>query len=323
MPDNPQAPTAPWFPLADHRLIALSGRDAVAFAHAQTMNDVASLADGEWQWNGWLTPKGRVIALFALLRLDADTVWVLLPDADADALVAQLRRFVFRSKVAIAVRDDLRVSGRLQASDLASGNHFVRGFPAGMSTDMSADTIELDLSGDLGSDHPGRSLRIGPGEQTPDGIDMEHSDPKKSGPAQWRRADLEHGWPRLDASQTEQWTPQQLSLERLRAYSVRKGCYPGQEIVARTHFLGQAKRGLALLRSAAPLTPGAELRSPDAKADARIGTIVSTAGDIALAVVSLDLQDTLPRTNESPAGGGASWDMPTWSIQPLRDGLAR
>ena len=59
--------------------------------------------------------------------------------------------------------------------------------------------------------------------------------------------DLEHGLPRLPASQAEHWTPQQLSLERLGAFSVKKGCYPGQEIVARTHFLGKAKRGLALL----------------------------------------------------------------------------
>ncbi len=313
MPDNPQTPKASWFSLSDHRLVALSGRDAVAFAHAQTMNDVAALADGEWHWNGWLTPKGRVIALFVLMRLDADTVWLLLPDADPDAFAAQLRRFVFRSKVAIAVRDDLRIAGRRQASDLASGNHFVRDVSAGLPAGNRSETIELDMSGDLGPHLPGRSLRIGPA------IDMEHSDPKSSDPERWRRYDLEHGWPRLDASQTEQWTPQQLSLERLRAYSVKKGCYPGQEIVARTHFLGQAKRGLALVHSPTPLTAGAELLSGDAKA----GTVVSAAGDIALAVVSLDSQTTTLQTNESPAVDGASRDMPSWSIRPLRAGLAR
>ncbi len=321
MPDNPQTPMAPWFPLSDHRLIALSGRDAVAFAHAQTMNDVAALADGGWHWNGWLTPKGRVIALFALLRLDTDTVWLVLPDADADAFIAQLRRFVFRSKVMIAIRDDLRVTGRLQASVLASGNHFVRDFSTGHAIETGSETIELDMSGELAADHPGRSMRIEPAVEMPlDGIDMEQSDLKKSGPEQWRRVDLEHGWPRLDASQTEQWTPQQLSLERLRAYSVKKGCYPGQEIVARTHFLGQAKRGLALVRSAPPLAPGAELMST---VDTKIGTVVSTAGDIALAVVSLDLLDATLQTNESPAGGGASCKTSAWSIQPLHTGLAR
>ncbi len=331
MPDNPQTPKASWFSLSDHRLVAISGRDAVAFAHAQTMNDVAALRDGEWHWNGWLTPKGRVIVLFALLRIDVDTLWLILPDADADAFATQLRRFVFRSKVAIAVREDLRVSGRLQASGLASGNHWARDFSSGNPGESARQTIELDLSGDLGCGEPGRSLRIGASVEMPvdsidperpdlERLDLEQADMEQSDPenacalAQWRRADLEHGWPRLEASQAEQWTPQQLSLERLRAYSVKKGCYPGQEIVARTHFLGQAKRGLALIRSAMPLAVAADLSS----ADTKLGTVVSTAGDTALAVVSLDLQDARLQTNESPAVGGASWN-----IQPLRAGMAR
>lgn len=302
MPDNPQTSQSTWFAMLDHRLIALSGRDAVAFAHAQTMNDVAALRDGDWHWNGWLTPKGRVIALFALIRIDADTLWLVLPDADADTFVAQLRRFVFRSKVAISVRDNLGIAGRLRASDLASGGHWV-GAPD--------EAIELDLSGDLDDDHPGRSLRIGPAVAAPaDAATL----------VAWRRSDLEHGWPRLDPTQSEQWTPQQLSLDRLHAFSVRKGCYPGQEIVARTHFLGQAKRGLALIRTATPLAAGTELSLDGTVA----GTVVSTCGDMALAVLPLDLPPLVHApTNESPAGGGASWREAFWRIEPLRAGLAR
>jgi folate-binding protein YgfZ len=298
MPDNPQTPNTPWFSLYDHRLVVLQGRDAVAFAQAQTMNDVGLLRDGDWHWNGWLTPKGRVIALFALLRIDADTLWMIVPDADADALVERLRRFVFRSKVGLSVRDDVRVAGRLRASDLASGNHWA-GDPAS--------AIELDLSGRLDADHAGRSLRLGPG------VDAE-SDPAAL--ETWRRADLAHGWPRLEPSQSEQWTPQQLSLDRLQAYSVKKGCYPGQEIVARTHFLGQAKRGLGLLRTTPPLSPGAEV-SVDGTAT---GTVVAVGGDLALAVLSLGASSPADaiQNDESPAGGGASWVR-----LPLRDGLAR
>ncbi|MEQ1511236.1 MAG: folate-binding protein [Lysobacteraceae bacterium] len=295
-----------WFALSDHRLMALCGRDAIAFAQAQTMNDVAGLRDGEWQWNGWLTPKGRVIALFAVVRLDSDTLWALLPDADADEIATQLRRYVFRSKVTITIRDDLRVAGRLRASDLASGNHWA-GTPA--------DAIEMDLSGDLGGGHPGRSLRIGPSAGA-----SEYAAALEA----WRHADLEHGLPRLDAHQSGLWTPQQLSLDRLRAYSVKKGCYPGQEIVARTHFLGQTKRGLALVRTTTPLSAGTELSSAGAVA----GTVVSSCGDTALAVLPLEFNPqavdstaTGPQsgqTNESPAAGGASW----W-VRPMRTGLAR
>jgi len=79
--------------------------------------------------------------------------------------------------------------------------------------------------------------------------------------ARWRAEDLVHGLPRLDAAQSEQWTPQMLSLERLRAFSVRKGCYPGQEIVARTHFLGKQKRELVLLRGDAPFEAGGDIAS--------------------------------------------------------------
>lgn len=311
MPNNPQTSSTSWFALPDHRLMAVNGQDAVAFAQAQTMNDVAALRDGEWHWNGWLTPKGRVIALFVLIRLDANTLWMVLPDADAEVIAAELRRFVFRSKVAITVRVDLHMAGRLRASDLASGNHW---------TGEPTDAIELDYSGDFGNGYAGRSLRIAASAaacEDPAGVEA------------WRRADLEHGWPRLHASQSGLWTPQQLSLDRLRAYSVKKGCYPGQEIVARTHFLGQAKRGLALIRTAMPLSAGAELTSDDTV----VGTVISACSDTALAVLPFDLHPQAtdnrtidiqaidlraPQTDESPALGGASW-----RIEPLRTGLAR
>src|SRR5690606_25505940 len=95
--------------------------------------------------------------------------------------------------------------------------------------------------------------------------------------ARSRACDLAHGLPRLDAEPAGQWTPQQLSLDRLRAYSVKKGCYPGQEIVARTHFLGQAKRGVVRLGADRRITP-AEVFAPDAP-DRALGTIASTAGN--------------------------------------------
>jgi hypothetical protein len=290
MSDNPHLSQTPWFPLYDHRLVALSGRDALAFAQAQTMNDVGALADGQWHWNGWLTAKGRLIALFALIRIDAHTVWLVVPDADADDLATRLRRFQFRSRLAIEVRDDLRIAGRLSASTLASGNHWVGSVEDG---------IELDLSGRMDGGMPGRSLRIGP---------ELHPGANAALVARWRSMDLAHGLPRLDPSQAEQWTPQQLSLERLQAFSVKKGCYPGQEIVARTHFLGQAKRGLALVRSDAPLEAGMDLPL----GDQTVGTVVSACGDLGLAVLPLDLN------GESPSMAGASW-----RFEPLHGGLAR
>lgn len=288
MPDNQQLDLTTTFALTDHRVIALTGRDATAFSQAQFMNDVDAIAVGHWQWSGWLTPKGRVIALFALLRIADETVWLLLPDAEPATIVAALRRYVFRSKVAIAVREDLKVSAAHVAPEQAHGARLAR---------PSADVVEMDLGADGGP----RRLRIGD-DAGDDALRL----------ARWAAFDLQHGLPRLPATQVEQWTPQQLSLERLAAFSVKKGCYPGQEIVARTHFLGKAKRGIALLQADAPLAPGAEIRDGDAMLGSVIASASADGHHVGLAV--------LPRERTavaSAAGGIAVREL------PLSEGLAR
>ena len=284
MPHNPPPAPGDELLLPDHRVLVLSGRDATAFAHAQFMNDVAGLPVGNWQWNGWLTPKGRLVALFALLKRDEQMLWLLLPDAEPAELATALQRFVFRSKVTLEGRADLVVSGsfsppvrasRAQFSEVGSG-------------------VELDMGAEGGP----RALKIeASADSTADGSDR------------WRAADLEHGLPRLPPSQSGQWTPQQLSLDRLRAYSVKKGCYPGQEIVARTHFLGQVKRGLALFEAGAPLAEGDEVRD----GEHALGPIVSSADRLALAVVPL----------EREANAALSAEGIVLHERPLRDGLAR
>ena len=282
-------PTPAASALPDHRVIALAGRDAVAFLQAQAMNDVAALADGQWQWNGWLTPKGRIVALFAVLRRDPETLWLLAADADPQALAEALRRFVFRSKVAISVRDDLLVSGAFAAPMRAR---------AAVAAELDDGRVELDLGGDGGP----RTLWIGPAAVAADGATV----------ARWQAFDLAHGWPRLPPSQQGTWTPQQLSLERLPAFSVKKGCYPGQEIVARTHFLGQAKRGLARLRCSVAVAPGARVLHDGHP----IGEVVAAAADDgrdALAVVALERRD----------GSPLQVDDATATTLPLLDGLAR
>ena len=264
MPDNPTSVESPALPLTDHRLLALTGKDALAFAQAQFMNDVTALADGAWQWNGWLTPKGRMVALFALLKLDAESLWLLLPDYSPDALAEGLKKYVFRSKLALTPRPDLQVTGIWDAASEPALREFRR-------TDQ--DVISLDWPSARRID-----IRPAPAAVTPsDDAAVTH----------WRETDLRAGIPRLVESQSAQWTPQQLSLDRLRAYSVKKGCYPGQEIVARTHFLGQAKRGLAVLETGDEATPGDEVLADDRP----IGTVIASAGRIAQAVLPLKPTD--------------------------------
>ena len=276
------------FALPDHHLVTLRGRDAAAFAHAQFMSDVAALADGQWQWSGWLMPKGRVIALFALLKADAETIALVLHDADPAQFAAQLQRFVFRSKVAIET-GELEVGGSFEGHADAGGARAA----------MAPDGFAFDFGGDGGP----RTLWAGPRLEAVEDA---------GACARWAAFDVAHGLPRLPESQAGQWTPQQLSLDRLRAYSVKKGCYPGQEIVARTHFLGQAKRGLVLFECDAPLAAGQQVMDQERA----LGTIASAATSagrhLALAVLPLD----------APTAAAAV-DGHSLRPLPLRDGLAR
>lgn len=274
--------------LAGFAVVEVEGRDAAAFLQAQSMNDVAALAPGRWQWNGLLTPKGRVMALFALACVADGRFLMVLPDADPVDLVTHLRRFVFRSKLTLTPS-----TGWVAAAGPAAAT----GDTCAIAGDPDHG-YALDFSGEGGhrwlwllpSTHPALVA------------------PDPAGDAAWRDSDLAHGLPRLTGAQCEAYTPQMLSLERLGAFSLKKGCYPGQEIVARTHYLGQAKRGLVRLRGRG-LVAGQPV-----EADGQpVGSLASTngAGTEALAVLALEADGPL-------ASGGQPCTRET-----LLPGLAR
>lgn len=272
-------------PLPEAAVLSLDGADAIAFAHAQFASDVVALASGHWHWSCWLNPKGRVIRLFLLARIDDSQLLLILPDGDATPLAEQLRRFVFRRKLRIEARADLSVEACLERS-IADGNRI--GDDAGR------------WLFDLGTPALARTLAVTPADNdTP-------VTPAAS--AAWRQIDLRMGLPRLSPDQREQWTPQQIGLDRLAAYSVRKGCYPGQEIVARTHFLGKAKRSVRLLELSDAAQPGDEV----CREQQAIGSIASVATGLALAVLPLEGEEDGLTVRGQPA-----------RVTELLEGLAR
>jgi folate-binding protein YgfZ len=284
-------------PLASWQVLEVTGSDATAFLQAQLMNDVRALAPRHWQWSGWLTPKGRLIALLALVALDGHRYWLLAPDFPAVDLATRLQRFVFRSKLTLLAREDLCAFAEF---DFAAASEHSSADPS-----MLVGEVESGLALDFSTDHAQRTLwlqpRVDKSDSTPGPI------PDAAAERRWRALDLAHGLPRLIAEQSERWTPQMLSLDRINAYSLKKGCYPGQEIVARTHYLGQPKRGLVRIAGDG-LQVGAEIR-----ADTRVlGTIVSCVDAEALAVLSAERPD-------------AGWDCAGAPCRelPLLDGLAR
>lgn len=288
MPDNLPVSEPVFNALPELAVVALSGIDACVFAQAQFANDVLALVPGHWQWNCWLSPKGRVLAVFALLKRAPEELLLIVPDYQGDSLPLALQRFVFRRKLTIRPRNDLVASGAFAA------------VPQGPTAQIA--TFDEHLLLDFGGAGGARSLRIG----------SQVAASNESFVQRWRQYDLRHGMARLPAGQLDRWTPQQLSLDRLHAYSVRKGCYPGQEIVARTHFLGKAKRGLALFEAAGPLAAGDTIEA----AGREVGEIVSatTEGSASLALAVLPL-DREPR--ELQTGGNTLIGI------PLLPGLGR
>ena len=275
--------------LPDHTLARLCGPDALAFAQAQFANDVKLLSDGHWQWNCWLTPKGRVIAIFVLARINGTELLAVLPDVPATNFAQALSRFIFRRKVHIEACTDIKIAANFASPSQATGAHLAH--------------VEDCWEFDVGNRTIPRTWRLAPSAAV--------GDADAAMLARWKAVDLAFGLPRLDEPAREQWTPQQLSLERLHAFSMKKNCYPGQEIVARTHFLGKSKRGLALFSADIPPKPGEQLFD----GDTQIGSIISTAlapAAIALAVVSLEAMPGRPHAGQARL-----------EPQPLIDGLAR
>lgn len=260
------------------QLLQLHGTDAAAFLHSQVMSDAAALADGQWQWSGWLTPKGRLVAFFALYRRTAGDWLLWLPDGGAQALREQMQRFVFRSKVTLQVREDLQVIGRF----------------TGDGTDNTAGVAALPVipaASDAGTDDPPSArLVLADGREAVIATGNDAVDPQTL--ARWQLADLAAGIPYIgaDGPASGQFVPQWLSLQQLQAFSVKKGCYPGQEIVSRMHFLGQSKRAAFRLRGpGTPPPPLARVLSAEGRALGEIAW-ASANGDgwLALAVLNAE-----------------------------------
>ena len=206
------------------RTITLTGPDAASFANAQFSSDVLALPPGRWQWSGWLDPKGRVRALLQIARPGDERLVVVPRGGDGEAIANDLRRFVFRSKVKIVVSDMLRASD----GDALDDMH-----------------VREDESGAILFGEGDASVRIG--------------DATNDGDA-WIARHIEKGYAWLPDEALDALLPPALSMERLGAVSFNKGCFPGQEIAARLHYLGGHKKHLHVVTSDRALLAGHSLR---------------------------------------------------------------
>jgi hypothetical protein len=234
-------------PVTDLGLMAVSGEDAARFLHGQLTNDVEHLGAGEARLAGFCTPKGRLQATFLIWR-DADTVWLQLPRAIQAPLQKRLSMFVMRSKAKLrdatdedAVAAVIGVGGAKGEAALAAQGLALPG--AAYATSTSERGTVIRLADAFGAP---RYLWLTSPDNGQAALPALAQDLALGGNAAWQLAAIHAGVPQVTAATQEQFVPQMINFELLGGVNFKKGCYPGQEIVARSEYLGKLKRRTSL-----------------------------------------------------------------------------
>ncbi|MSR14677.1 MAG: folate-binding protein [Gammaproteobacteria bacterium] len=231
-------------PVTDLAAIRITGSDARSFLHGQFTSDVRALEAGQGQLSAWCTPQGRVSFLFHLCA-EAEGFLVLISTSEAARFVARLKMFVLRAQVVI---DDC--SERIAILGISAPRTHV--VPEAL-TDFPPTRLVIT--------HPTPTLTalcIDPsvrylvwGEVSAVGAWWSACGLKNIGTAAWRALDIAQGLPRLSGCAINAFLPQELNLDVINAVSFDKGCYPGQEIIARLKYRGAVKSRLVAGRTSA------------------------------------------------------------------------
>ena len=295
--------------LSHNALLAVTGDDATQFLNAQLTNDVQALHAGEAQWNGWCSAKGRLLATFLLLRR-ADGYLLMLPAEIAAPIAKRLAMFVLRSKVKIHDVSELYARVGIAgpgAAKLVAGHWSAEPAPMRSAEKDGAVVVALGVQ---------RFAAFVPPNAAPAFWDLFAKDWPRTGADEWERTSILAGIPTIVAATQEAFVPQMANFELVGGVSFKKGCYPGQEIVARTQYRGGLKRRMAIahLAGSERPAPGQSVYS-SAFGEQAAGTIVNAApspgsGFDALVVAQIDslMRDDLHwKSPEGPKLEIRSW----------------
>ena len=234
-------------------LLSVSGADARDFLHAQLTNDIQHLPPERSLLAGWCSAKGRLLATFLVIPSPQGYLLQLARDL-APAVAKRLSMFVLRSKVKVSDESDAWTQFGVWNADWDASR---------VAWDGDRATIPVG---------EGRFLRLEPASAP--------SLVPTAGEEAWSVQEIRAGRPLITAATQDQFVPQMVNLETLGGVDFRKGCYPGQEIVARAQYRGQVKRRMVRL----PAPEGAQLRPGQ---EFQGGIVVDSAGGELLAVMPL------------------------------------
>ena len=276
-------------------VVEVQGPDAGSFLQGQLTQDVLSMHAEEARPGGFCSAKGRLLVNFVLVRPHDDTWWLITFAALREPLAKRLKMFMLRAKCTATVRADLTVWGSTAPAALAVWRVARHAGAADAADSVQQQALQIGWWG-------GRSLWVAPAPVQPLPGAEPNEGPADGPPgwAAWRHADVAAGWPWIEAGTVEQFVPQMINFEVLGGVNFRKGCYPGQEVVARSQYRGTLKRRMGLfdMEAATPPAAGTEIfHSEDPGQPA--GLVVNAAADPAspgycllLAEVKLAAQET-------------------------------
>jgi tRNA-modifying protein YgfZ len=281
---EPSELTAP----ASLGVVRLRGADAVKFLQGQLSNDVARLTVAASVLAGYHNPQGRTIALLRLVLWDADDILAIVPRELASVVLTRLSKFILRAKVKITDESsDWQVSGLAGVPE--------RALPGSVGAQARVgDAVFVRVPGE-----PSRWLAVSPGNAPPV--------PNCSTGTQdaWQRLDIAAGLPQVLAATSEEFVAQMLNLDVLDAIAFDKGCYTGQEVIARAHYRGRVKRRMQRFISREPvrLKPG----DSGQLADGRSFKVVLAAPTVAVSAASAAAtQAPLPTAASTQAAAPAA-----------------
>jgi folate-binding protein YgfZ len=252
-------------------LLGITGDDAGAFLQGQLSCEVRQLTADACTFGSYCSPKGRMLATF-LLWPEAEGYLIALSRTLVGTLEKRLRMFVLRSKVLVADRTAERVligaAGGKAEQALRAAIGAVPASAHRVARSPEASVIRLADDRFVAAVAPGRAEAVWTALSGP---------LRPVGTPCWEWLDIAAGLPLLTARTQDELVPQMANLELIGGVSFQKGCYPGQEVIARTQYLGKAKRRMFLARveGAAP-APGDPLYSEDL-GDQASGTILNAA----------------------------------------------
>ena len=258
-------------PLTQFGVIRATGEDAASFLHNLFSNDVQHLGRERAERCGFCSPKGRLLADFLIWREGQDYLLQLSSDIQP-GMLKKLGMYVLRSKVKLSdANSDLVRLGIAGTGAAAALKALGAGIPS-----SQYDVLRFDAGTAIRLDEHRIQLAVHANAAVPVWNKLA-SLARPVGTPAWRWLEIAAGVPHITSATQEEFVPQMANLELIGGVSFTKGCYPGQEIVARTKYLGKVKRRTyrASVQSDCP-QPGTDLFSPDL-ADQSCGKVIEAA----------------------------------------------